>query len=334
MNVRDKFKRPIKDLRISVIDKCNFRCPYCMPKEIFGERYQFLKNNELLSFEEIYEITKIFAKIGVEKLRITGGEPLLRKDLNLLIKDLKSIDNIKEIALTTNGFLLKKHAQSLKESGLDRLTVSLDSLNSDSYKKLNGQNLDLNKTLESIEFANHMGFENIKINTVVMKGINEDQIIKLAEFGRKNNLIIRYIEYMDVGNINGWKPENVVSAKEIIKTIEKKYKLTPLESNYYGEVASRYGFEDGVGEIGIISSVSKPFCADCTRSRITADGLMYTCLFTNKGHDLRTQIRKNSLEDLEDYIKQIWINRSDQYSVLRSLGKLDSEKVEMFKIGG
>ncbi len=334
MNVRDKFKRPIKDLRISVIDKCNFRCPYCMPKEIFGERYQFLKNNELLSFEEIYEITKIFAKIGVEKLRITGGEPLLRKDLNLLIKDLKSIDNIKEIALTTNGFLLTKHAQSLKESGLDRLTVSLDSLNSDSYKKLNGQNLDLNKTLESIEFANHVGFENIKINTVVMKGINEDQIIKLAEFGRKNNLIIRYIEYMDVGNINGWKPENVVSAKEIIKTIEKKYKLTPLESNYYGEVASRYGFEDGVGEIGIISSVSKPFCADCTRSRITADGLMYNCLFTNKGHDLRTQIRKNSLEDLEDYIKQIWINRSDQYSVLRSLGKLDSEKVEMFKIGG
>ena len=334
MNVRDKFKRPIKDLRISVIDKCNFRCPYCMPKEIFGERYQFLKNNELLSFEEIYEITKIFANIGVEKLRITGGEPLLRKDLNLLIKDLKSIDNIKEIALTTNGFLLQKHAQSLKESGLDRLTVSLDSLNSDSYKKLNGQNLDLNKTLESIEFANHMGFENIKINTVVMKGINEDQIIKLAEFGRKNNLIIRYIEYMDVGNINGWKPEDVVSAKEIIKTIEKKYKLTPLESNYYGEVASRYGFEDGIGEIGIISSVSKPFCADCTRSRITADGLMYTCLFTNKGHDLRTQIRKNSLEDLEDYIKQIWINRSDQYSVLRSLGKLDSEKVEMFKIGG
>ena len=334
MNVRDKFKRPIKDLRISVIDKCNFRCPYCMPKEIFGERYQFLKNNELLSFEEIYEITKIFAKIGVEKLRITGGEPLLRKDLNLLIKDLKSIDNIKEIALTTNGFLLKKHAQSLKESGLDRLTVSLDSLNSDSYKKLNGQNLDLNKTLESIEFANHVGFENIKINTVVMKGINEDQIIKLAEFGRKNNLIIRYIEYMDVGNINGWKPEDVVSAKEIIKTIEKKYKLTPLESNYYGEVASRYGFEDGVGEIGIISSVSKPFCADCTRSRITADGLMYTCLFTNKGHDLRTQIRKTSLKDLEDYIKQIWINRSDQYSVLRSLGKLDSEKVEMFKIGG
>ena len=334
MNVRDKFKRPIKDLRISVIDKCNFRCPYCMPKEIFGERYQFLKNNELLSFEEIYEITKIFAKIGVEKLRITGGEPLLRKDLNLLIKDLKSIDNIKEIALTTNGFLLKKHAQSLKESGLDRLTVSLDSLNSDSYKKLNGQNLDLNKTLESIEFANYVGFENIKINTVVMKGVNEDQIIKLAEFGRKNNLIIRYIEYMDVGNINGWKPEDVVSAKEIIKTIEKKYKLTPLESNYYGEVASRYGFEDGVGEIGIISSVSKPFCADCTRSRITADGLMYTCLFTNKGHDLRTQIRKNSLEDLEDYIKQIWINRSDQYSVLRSLGKLDSEKVEMFKIGG
>ena len=334
MNVRDKFKRPIKDLRISVIDKCNFRCPYCMPKEIFGERYQFLKNNELLSFEEIYEITKIFAKIGVEKLRITGGEPLLRKDLNLLIKDLKSIDNIKEIALTTNGFLLKKHAQSLKESGLDRLTVSLDSLNSDSYKKLNGQNLDLNKTLESIEFANYVGFENIKINTVVMKGINEDQIIKLAEFGRKNNLIIRYIEYMDVGNINGWKPEDVVSAKEIIKVIEKKYKLSPLESNYYGEVASRYGFEDGVGEIGIISSVSKPFCSDCTRSRITADGLMYTCLFTNKGHDLRTQIRKNSLKDLEDYIKQIWINRSDQYSVLRSLGKLDSEKVEMFKIGG
>ena len=177
MNVRDKFKRPIKDLRISVIDKCNFRCPYCMPKEIFGERYQFLKNNELLTFEEIYEITKIFSKIGVEKLRITGGEPLLRKDLAKLISKLKSINEIKEIALTTNGFLLKKFAQPLKDSGLDRLTVSLDSLNSESYKELNGQNLDLNKTLESIEFAKHLGFENIKINTVVMKGINEDQII-------------------------------------------------------------------------------------------------------------------------------------------------------------
>ena len=334
MNVRDKFKRPIKDLRISVIDKCNFRCPYCMPKEIFGERYQFLKNNELLTFEEIYEITKIFSKMGVEKLRITGGEPLLRKDLAKLISKLKSINEIKEIALTTNGFLLKKFAQPLKDSGLDRLTVSLDSLNSELYKELNGQNLDLNKTLESIEFAKYLGFENIKINTVVMKGINEDQIINLAEFGRKNNLIVRYIEYMDVGNINGWKPEDVVNAEEIIRIIEKKYKLNPIGSNYYGEVASRYSFEDGKGEIGIISSVSKPFCADCTRSRITADGMMYTCLFTNKGHDLRSSIRNSNIEDVEQFIKGIWENRSDQYSVLRSLGKLDSEKVEMFKIGG
>ena len=334
MNVRDKFKRPIKDLRISVIDKCNFRCPYCMPKEIFGERYQFLKNNELLTFEEIYEITKIFSKMGVEKLRITGGEPLLRKDLAKLISKLKSINEIKEIALTTNGFLLKKFAQPLKDSGLDRLTVSLDSLNSESYKELNGQNLDLNKTLESIEFAKYLGFENIKINTVVMKGINEDQIINLAEFGRKNNLIVRYIEYMDVWNINGWKPEDVVNAEEIIRIIEKKYKLNPIGSNYYGEVASRYSFEDGKGEIGIISSVSKPFCADSTRSRITADGMMYTCLFTNKGHDLRSSIRNSNIEDVEQFIKGIWENRSDQYSVLRSLGKLDSEKVEMFKIGG
>jgi len=305
-----------------------------MPKEIFGERYQFLKNNELLTFEEIYEITKIFSKMGVEKLRITGGEPLLRKDLAKLISKLKSINEIKEIALTTNGFLLKKFAQPLKDSGLDRLTVSLDSLNSESYKELNGQNLDLNKTLESIEFAKYLGFENIKINTVVMKGINEDQIINLAEFGRKNNLIVRYIEYMDVGNINGWKPEDVVNAEEIIRIIEKKYKLNPIGSNYYGEVASRYSFEDGKGEIGIISSVSKPFCADCTRSRITADGMMYTCLFTNKGHDLRSSIRNSNIEDVEQFIKGIWENRSDQYSVLRSLGKLDSEKVEMFKIGG
>ena len=305
-----------------------------MPKEIFGERYQFLKNNELLTFEEIYEITKIFSKMGVEKLRITGGEPLLRKDLAKLISKLKSINEIKEIALTTNGFLLKKFAQPLKDSGLDRLTVSLDSLNSESYKELNGQNLDLNKTLESIEFAKYLGFENIKINTVVMKGINEDQIINLAEFGRKNNLIVRYIEYMDVGNINGWKPEDVVNAEEIIRIIEKKYRLNPIGSNYYGEVASRYSFEDGKGEIGIISSVSKPFCADCTRSRITADGMMYTCLFTNKGHDLRSSIRNSNIEDVEQFIKGIWENRSDQYSVLRSLGKLDSEKVEMFKIGG
>ena len=207
-------------------------------------------------------------------------------------------------------------------------------MNSESYKELNGQNLDLNKTLESIEFAKYLGFENIKINTVVMKGINEDQIINLAEFGRKNNLIVRYIEYMDVGNINGWKPEDVVNAEEIIRIIEKKYKLNPIGSNYYGEVASRYSFEDGKGEIGIISSVSKPFCADCTRSRITADGMMYTCLFTNKGHDLRSSIRNSNIEDVEQFIKGIWENRSDQYSVLRSLGKLDSEKVEMFKIGG
>jgi len=334
MNIRDKLKRPIKDLRISVIDKCNFRCPYCMPKDIFGERYQFLKNDELLSFDEIYNITNVFSKLGVEKLRITGGEPLLRKELTVLIQKLKSIDNIKEIALTTNGFLLKKHAKDLKEAGMDRLTVSLDSLNSESYKKLNGQNLDLERTLEAIEYSNLLGFENIKINCVVMKGINENQIIDLAEFGRKNNIIVRYIEYMDVGNINGWKPEHVVSAKNIINIIAKKYKLTPLDSNYYGEVASRYGFADGLGEIGIISSVSKPFCSDCTRSRITADGQMYTCLFTNTGHDLRTAIRSENLNDFEQYVKSIWENRTDQYSVLRSKGKLESDKVEMFKIGG
>ena len=334
MVIKDKFNRPIKDLRISVIDRCNFRCPYCMPKEIYGERYQFLKNDQLLSFDEIITISEIFSKFGVEKLRITGGEPLLRKDLSLLIKDLKSILGIKEIALTTNGFFLNKYALDLKQSGVDRLTVSLDSLNPETYKKLNGQNLDIKKTLEGIEFAQSIGFENIKINCVVMKGINEEQIIDLVNFGRDNNLIIRFIEYMDVGTINGWKSDDVVYAEDILSIIEKKYELKPVDPNYFGEVATRYKFIDGVGEIGIISSVSKPFCSDCTRARITADGNLYTCLFTNKGHDLKSVIRKRSYKNLEDFIRKIWIGRSDQYSQLRALGKTDKEKVEMYKIGG
>tara|TARA_B100000586_G_scaffold264787_1_gene235609 strand:- start:276 stop:1280 length:1005 start_codon:yes stop_codon:yes gene_type:complete len=334
MVIKDKFNRPIKDLRISVIDRCNFRCPYCMPKEIYGERYQFLKNDQLLSFDEIITISEVFSKFGVEKLRITGGEPLLRKDLSLLIKDLKSILGIKEIALTTNGFFLNKYALDLKQSGVDRLTVSLDSLNPETYKKLNGQNLDIKKTLEGIEFAQSIGFENIKINCVVMKGINEEQIIDLVNFGRDNNLIIRFIEYMDVGTINGWKSDDVVYAEDILSIIEKKYELKPVDPNYFGEVATRYKFIDGVGEIGIISSVSKPFCSDCTRARITADGNLYTCLFTNKGHDLKSVIRKRSYKNLEDFIRKIWIGRSDQYSQLRALGKTDKEKVEMYKIGG
>ena len=334
MVIKDKFNRPIKDLRISVIDRCNFRCPYCMPKEIYGERYQFLKNDQLLSFDEIITISEVFSKFGVEKLRITGGEPLLRKDLSLLIKDLKSILGIKEIALTTNGFFLNKYALDLKQSGVDRLTVSLDSLNPETYKKLNGQNLDIKKTLEGIEFAQSIGFENIKINCVVMKGINEEQIIDLVNFGRDNNLIIRFIEYMDVGTINGWKSDDVVYAEDILSIIEKKYELKPVDPNYFGEVATRYKFIDGVGEIGIISSVSKPFCSDCTRARITADGNLYTCLFTNKGHDLKSVIRKRSYKNLEDFIRKIWISRSDQYSQLRALGKTDKEKVEMYKIGG
>ena len=334
MIIKDKFNRPIKDLRISVIDRCNFRCPYCMPKEIYGERYQLLKNDQLLSFDEIITISEIFSKLGVEKLRITGGEPLLRKDLSLLIKDLKSIKSIKEIALTTNGFFLNKYALDLKQSGVDRLTVSLDSLNPETYKKLNGQKLDIEKTLEGLKFANSIVFENIKINCVVMKGVNEKQIIDLVNFGRENNLIIRFIEYMDVGTINGWKSDDVVYAEDILRIIEKKYELEAVDPNYFGEVATRYKFIDGMGEIGIISSVSKPFCADCTRARITADGNLYTCLFTNKGHDLKSVIREQSSKHLEDFIKNIWINRSDQYSQLRALGKTDKEKVEMYKIGG
>ena len=305
-----------------------------MPKDIYGERYQFLKNDQLLSFDEIITISDIFSKFGVEKLRITGGEPLLRKDLSLLIKELKLINGIKEIALTTNGFFLNKYALDLKQSGVDRLTVSLDSLNPETYKKLNGQNLDIEKTLEGLKFANSIRFENIKINCVVMKGVNEKQIIDLVNFGRENNLIIRFIEYMDVGTINGWKTDDVVYAEDILRIIEKKYELEAVDPNYFGEVATRYKFIDGMGEIGIISSVSKPFCADCTRARITADGNLYTCLFTNKGHDLKSVIREQSSKHLEDFIKNIWINRSDQYSQLRALGKTDKEKVEMYKIGG
>ena len=214
------------------------------------------------------------------------------------------------------------------------MTVSLDSLNPETYKKLNGQNLDIEKTLEGLKFANSIGFENIKINCVVMKGVNEKQIIDLVNFGRENNLIIRFIEYMDVGTINGWKSDDVVYAEDILRIIEKKYELEAVDPNYFGEVATRYKFIDGMGEIGIISSVSKPFCSDCTRARITADGNLYTCLFTNKGHDLKSVIREQSSKHLEDFIKNIWINRSDQYSQLRALGKTDKEKVEMYKIGG
>ncbi|TGB05119.1 GTP 3',8-cyclase MoaA [Halobacillus salinus] len=331
----DQLQRPMKDLRISVIDKCNFRCTYCMPKEIFGDDYAFMPKDQLLSFDEIIRLVKVFAQFGVEKIRITGGEPLMRKDLHLLISQIKEIEGIKDIAVTTNAVFLVRQAAKLKEAGLDRVNISLDAIEDDVFKETNGRGIKTAPVLKGIEAARKAGL-NIKINMVVKKGMNESQILPMARYFKGTGARLRFIEFMDVGNHNGWKMNEVVSKKEIVEKINAEMPLEPVDPAYFGEVASNYRYIDGEGEIGLISSVTDAFCSSCTRVRLSADGKLFTCLFASDGYDIRKNLRDGASDSqIVETIRSIWIGRKDQYSVDRAAGKPSpKKKIEMSYIGG
>lgn len=332
----DKLQRPLKDLRISVTDRCNFRCRYCMPEEIFGPDYSFLSNDKILSFDEIERITRIFVSLGVRKLRITGGEPLLRRGLPQLIERLNKVDGVEDIGLTTNGSLLKKFAPDLYKAGLSRVTVSLDSLEEERFFYLNGNRSKVQRVLEGIQAAAEVGMK-IKINMVVQKGKNEQDILQMAQYFKENKHILRFIEYMDVGNYNGWELKEVVSKQEIVDMIHQVMPLERIEANYAGEVATRYSYIGSDEEIGVISSVTDSFCSSCTRARISAEGKLYTCLFASKGNDLRELLRSDYTdEEITDVVRDIWNNREDRYSDerLSNSNKKAMPKIEMSHIGG
>ncbi|MBH52518.1 MAG: GTP 3',8-cyclase MoaA [Chloroflexi bacterium] len=337
MELLDTYKRPLRDLRISVTDRCNFRCPYCMPAEIYGYSYKFLNKNQILSFEEIERVAKLFVEIGVNKIRITGGEPLVRADIHNLIHPLSKIDGLNDLTMTTNGYLLPSMARKLKDAGLERITVSLDSLDPETFKEMNGRNFEPETVMLGIDEAIKVGFKPVKINVVVKKGVNENSILPLIRKYKGEDHILRFIEYMDVGTLNEWKKEHVITADEIVKIIQKEFPIEPIGENYIGEVASRYRFKDGNGEIGVISSVSVPFCSTCTRARLSTDGKLYTCLFSNIGHDIKTLLRSDkSDEKLKDFIAKLWGARDDRYSEIRSSLSTPTKKtkVEMYAIGG
>lgn len=336
MNILDKFGRPIRDLRISVMDKCNFRCPYCMPAEIFGESYNFLEKDQILSDDELIRLAHIFGRMGVTKLRITGGEPLIRKNLTNIIEEWVKTPGIEDVAMTTNGYFLAPMAHKLKAAGLHRLTISLDSLDEEVFQIMNGARSSVERVLNAIKEAQAAGFDNLKINCVVKKGVNDHTIADLARHFKGTGIIVRYIEYMDVGNLNGWKMDDVLTAAEILKLIDADSPLQPLEENYRGEVANRYGYLDGSGEIGIIASVTQPFCGDCTRVRLSAAGELFTCLFGNKQFDVRDLMRAGASDDeIVDELANLWRKRNDRYSELRtSFTRLPAKGAEMYRIGG
>jgi cyclic pyranopterin phosphate synthase len=334
MSVSDSLGRPIRDLRVSVTDRCNFRCVYCMPKEVFGRDHQFLERDQLLTFEEIARLAGIFKAIGVEKIRLTGGEPLVRRDLERLVEMLAQIPDL-DLTLTTNGSLLAKKASALKEAGLQRVTVSLDSLDNVVFKSMNDVGFPVERVLEGIEAAAAAGLKPIKVNMVVKRGVNEQSVLPMARFFRAEGHILRFIEYMDVGHSNGWRLSDVVPAAEIVRLIDSEMPLEPMEPNYPGEVANRWRYRDGAGEVGVIASVTQPFCRDCTRARLSAEGSLYTCLFATKGHDLRALVRSDASDgQVTERIQSIWRIRDDRYSEIRSANTPDLPKIEMSYIGG
>ena len=334
MPLTDTLNRSLRDLRISVTDRCNFRCVYCMPKEIFGPDHQFLHRDQILTFEEITRLARIFTTHGVRKIRLTGGEPLVRKDLPDLISMLAQIPDL-DLTLTTNGSLLPKHAQALKDAGLNRVTVSLDSLDNAIFKSMNDVDFPVEKVIEGMEAAAAVGLAPIKVNMVVKRGLNESSILPMARFFREKGYILRFIEYMDVGHSNGWRMDDVVSAAEIVKMIDAEMPLEPVTPNYQGEVAGRWRYKDGSGEVGMIASVTQAFCRDCNRARLTAEGKLYTCLFAVKGHDFRDLIRGGATDDeVSQVIADVWGKRDDRYSELRSENTISLPKVEMSHIGG
>ncbi len=328
----DTLGRPLRDLRISVTDRCNFRCVYCMPKEVFGQGYRFLDRKELLSFEEITRVARIAVGLGVNKLRLTGGEPLLRRDLERLIEQLAGLGV--ELTLTTNASLLARKAQTLADAGLDRLTVSLDSLDDETFRAMNDVDFSVERVLEGIAAAAAAGLP-VKVNAVVKRGLNDDGIVDLARTFRELGHTLRFIEYMDVGATNGWRLDDVVPAREIVERVGAVFPLEPAEANYRGEVAQRWRYADGRGELGVIASVTQPFCGDCTRARISAEGRVYTCLFGVRGHDLRALLRSGAGDDaVEAALARIWTARGDRYSDLRSARTEGLPRVEMSYIGG
>lgn len=331
----DKLGRPIRDLRISVTDRCNFRCTYCMPKEIFGDDYMFLPKNELLSFEEMERFAKLFASLGVKKLRLTGGEPLMRRDLPDLIAKLTKIEGIEDIGLTTNGVLLGQYAQPLYDAGLRRLNMSLDAMNPELFGKMNGRGIKPELILKNIDRAKEIGFT-IKMNMVVQKGVNESEILPMAAYFKERGITLRFIEFMDVGNDNGWSFEKVVTKKEIYEMLRAEYEMEPAEEEYYGEVAKRYRYLDNGAEVGFITSVSESFCSTCTRARLSSDGKLYTCLFASSGFDLRELIRSGmSDEELLEAITGVWQGRGDRYSDERTEQTVKNrKKINMSYIGG
>jgi cyclic pyranopterin phosphate synthase len=337
-NPLDRLGRPLHDLRISVMDRCNFRCPYCMPKEQFHEHYRFLKSQERLSFEEIVRLARLFASLGVRKLRLTGGEPLLRTNLADLVGDLTDVPGIDDIALTTNGVLLGQHAVDLRANGLRRVTVSLDTLDREVFTRMSGGFGALDQVLGGIDAAIAAGLTPVKINAVIERGLNDHTVLDLVERFRGSPVIVRFIEFMDVGNRNQWRPELVVPSRELAARIHERWPMQPISQNYQGEVAQRWRFDDGAGEVGFISSISQPFCGACSRARLSSEGKFYTCLFASQGLDLRAPLRAGAGDtEILQLIRGVWNGRTDRYSELREqLRRTDpeSKKIEMNYIGG
>ncbi len=329
--------RPLADLRISVMDRCNFRCPYCMPRATFGENYRFLAATERLSFEEILRLARRFATFGVRKIRLTGGEPLLRSGLADLVGELSAIDGVLDLALTTNGVLLAQHAAELAANGLKRVTVSLDTLDRDTFRRMSGGFDGLERVLDGIRAAEETGLAPVKVNAVIQRGLNDHQALAMARHFRGSSVVLRFIEYMDVGNRNDWDRALVVPSRELRDAISSAHPLVPVAGSYRGEVAERYAYADGAGEIGFISSISQPFCGDCTRARLSSDGVFYTCLFATEGTDLRAPLRAGATdEDLSQLIRATWRRREDRYSELRPAASTERplHKIEMYYIGG
>jgi len=335
----DTLGRAMRDLRISVTDRCNFRCTYCMPKEVFGRDYAFLPHDQVLTFEEITRVARSFVSLGVEKLRITGGEPLVRRDLPDLVAMLADVRRPDggpiDLTLTTNGSALRALAGPLAAAGLQRVTVSLDSLDDAVFGTMNGIDFPVARVLDGIDAALEAGLAPVKVNMVVRRGINEPSVLPMARWARDTGLILRFIEYMDVGHSNGWRLDEVVPAAELIETISAAWPIEPAEPTYRGEVAGRWRYLDGAGEFGVISSVTQPFCRDCTRARISAEGRLYTCLFAVEGHDLRSVLRSGATDDeLAAFVESIWVARGDRYSELRSAATSTLPRIEMFAMGG
>ncbi len=335
MTAVDQLGRPMRDLRVSVTDRCNFRCTYCMPREVFGRDFQFLPRQELLTFEEITRVVRVFARCGVRKVRLTGGEPLARRHVERLVRMLAGIDGIDDVAMTTNGSLLARKAVALRAAGLRRITVSLDSLDDAVLRAMSDVDITVRQVLEGVEAARAAGFVPIKLNVVVRRGVNDDGVVELARYGRDQGHTVRFIEYMDVGTTNGWTLQDVVTASEIVQRLGAEWPLEPLESLYGGEVATRYRYRDGAGEVGIIASVTRPFCQTCTRARLSPVGELYTCLFAGQGRDVRSLLRSGADDtELEAFIRGTWRARSDRYSERRTSQTRGLPKVEMSYIGG